>query len=152
MSTYNILSLFSFDKFLKDVLDIKKEFGGHHVKQIPLILDTPYLRYPPHQSVFIMPSQWKQNILNQLTFIENNLESPTPLSKANNGFYQWEADKFRRIYELVSNLDNATDTEITKEKQDFVVFVDEHDRRRGTDFLKTFPEMADTYYKWKANF
>jgi hypothetical protein len=30
---------------------------------------------------------------------------------------------------------------INKNKADFYRFFAEHDRRRGTDFLKTFPEM-----------
>ena len=28
---------------------------------------------------------------------------------------------------------------------DFVKFVDEHDRRRGTNFLETFPELGEFY-------
>jgi hypothetical protein len=31
---------------------------------------------------------------------------------------------------------------INKNKADFYRFFSEHDRRRGTDFLKTFPEMT----------
>ena len=30
---------------------------------------------------------------------------------------------------------------IKRNKADFYRFFNEHDRRRGTDFLKTFPEM-----------
>jgi hypothetical protein len=30
-------------------------------------------------------------------------------------------------------------------RRDFKVFVDEHDRRRGTNFLETFPKMKDFY-------
>ena len=36
-------------------------------------------------------------------------------------------------------------------RKDFIKFVDEHDKRRGTNFLKTFPEMEEFYYKIKEN-
>ena len=34
-------------------------------------------------------------------------------------------------------------------RSDFITFVDEHDERRGTNFLFTFPELVDTYNEWK---
>ena len=30
-------------------------------------------------------------------------------------------------------------------RRDFKIFVDEHDRRRGTNFLETFPELTEFY-------
>ena len=35
------------------------------------------------------------------------------------------------------------------ERNNFVKFVDEHDKRRGTNFLKTFPELEEFYKKIK---
>jgi hypothetical protein len=32
---------------------------------------------------------------------------------------------------------------VNKNRADFYRFFNEHDSRRGTDFLKTFPEMSD---------
>jgi hypothetical protein len=37
-----------------------------------------------------------------------------------------------------------------QDQQDFIKFVDEHDSRRGTDFLKTFPEMQDVYTNFRT--
>jgi hypothetical protein len=34
-------------------------------------------------------------------------------------------------------------------RKDFYKFFSEHDRRRGTDFCKTYPELADFYHKCK---
>jgi hypothetical protein len=33
----------------------------------------------------------------------------------------------------------------TVDQKDFIRFINEHDRRRGTNFLKIFPEMEDFY-------
>ena len=32
---------------------------------------------------------------------------------------------------------------VERARRDFYLYFSEHDRRRGTDFLATFPEMAD---------
>jgi hypothetical protein len=37
------------------------------------------------------------------------------------------------------------DFETEKNRKDFIAFVDEHDKRRGTNFLETFPEMKNFY-------
>jgi hypothetical protein len=34
-------------------------------------------------------------------------------------------------------------------RKDFYEFVTEHDRRRGTNFIKTFPEFEKFYYQCK---
>jgi len=148
MSTYNVLSIFSFDKLLKDLLDLKLEFGGAG-KAIPIILDTPYLRYPNHQAVFIAQPEWRDLYLKpQLDFINNNLEDRNVRGQENMGFFIWEGDKFKRIVDII-NEEKLYGDELRKNRSDFVAFVDEHDRRRGTNFLKTFPEMEDAYIEWK---
>jgi hypothetical protein len=48
----------------------------------------------------------------------------------------------KRIYELFINRDKNSQV---LNRRNFKAFLDEHDRRRGTDFLATFPEMARFY-------
>ena len=36
------------------------------------------------------------------------------------------------------------------DRKNFVLFVDEHDKRRATNFLKTFPEMEEFYNYCKS--
>jgi len=149
MSTYNVLSVPTYLKFQKDVLDIKDEFGGHNSVMAPLILDVPYLRHPAHQSIFhVMPAAWnKEYMFDQVTMMYRNLENGDWYGSANRGFFKWEAEKFKRIYELTMHQQDPVTT--TVYQKDFVKFVDEHDRRRGTDFLGTFPEFESYYTKWK---
>jgi organic radical activating enzyme len=148
MSTYNVLSVPNYLKFQQDVLDIKNEFGGYDKISAPLILDTPYLRYPTHQNVFqVMPAAWsKEYIFDQVTLMYRNLENGEWYGSANRGFFKWEAEKFKRIYELTMHQQDPD--HVTVHQKDFVAFVDEHDRRRGTNFLETFPEFEPYYTKW----
>jgi len=143
MSTYNLLSMFSFDKFLQDILSIKTEFGGLG-KPTPIILDVPYLRWPDHQTIKIAPKEWTKNIAKQLEFIRSNLENVN----VKNGFHKWEGDKFSRLLEVFDN-ENLTQQQLDIFRKDFAIFVDEHDRRRSTNFLKTFPEMEQFYQDCK---
>lgn len=146
MSTYNFLSIFNYSKFIEDIVSIKKEFGNWQVERAPLLIDTPYLRYPDYQSVFIIPPELKYLVKEHLDLMNANLESPDSIDTAYQGFFKWETEKFSRIWDIVQPVNN---TSVTQEQKDFILFVDEHDARRGTNFLETFPEMETWYYKWK---
>lgn len=143
-STFNVLSIFSFDKFLKDILELKLEFGGPS-KAIPIILDTPYLRWPKHQTIFIGYKNWLEYFTKSRDFIQNNLEYRNIRGKENYGFYSWELAKFQRIVDIFKD-NNFDSVDLQQHRNDFIIFVDEHDRRRDTNFLQTFPKMYDFYW------
>jgi hypothetical protein len=46
-------------------------------------------------------------------------------------------------------LTKRLDSDKIRNRLDFCRFVDEHDRRRATNFLETFPELAPAYNRWK---
>jgi organic radical activating enzyme len=143
MSTYNILSITSYIPFLKDVLDIKKEYSTQEYS--PLLLDIPYLRQPEHQSIFIMAKDELEMIEEQVTFMCNNLEHKGWHKTANKGFYETEAEKLKRIYTIAKNGVENPNEWLNNNRRDFAIFVDEHDVRRGTDFIETFPELESFY-------
>jgi organic radical activating enzyme len=143
MSTYNILSLTSYIPFLKDILDFKKEYGTPEYS--PLLLDIPYLRHPEHQSVFIMNKELLPLIEEQVTFMCENLEHKGWHGTANRGFYDTEAEKLKRIYTMAKDSIDHPNEWLDTNRRDFAIFVDEHDVRRGTDFVETFPELESFY-------
>jgi organic radical activating enzyme len=144
MSTYNFLSIFSYEKFLKDILELKQKVGIKGGKRIPLLLDIPYLRYPQHQSVFIMESKMISFLHKHINFMKENL------TDSDTGFNYFELDKLLRIREIVkNNFANVQYEKLLHNRKDFIIFVEEHDLRRGTNFLETFPEMVETYKDWK---
>jgi MoaA/NifB/PqqE/SkfB family radical SAM enzyme len=141
MSTYNILSITSYTDFLKDVLYIKKEHLRSKI--CPIYLDIPYLRFPSHQSIFILTDEHQDLIDQQVNFMYNNLEHHNYL-----GFFEFEADKLKRVSDIARS-HNTDLVYINRDRKDFIRFVDEHDKRRGTNFFETFPEFQSTYLKWK---
>lgn len=146
MSTYNLLSLTSYNKLLQDVLDIKRKYNNEK-KRCPLMIDIPYLRFPTHQTIFLMEPEQLVYVKQHMDFMYSNLESP---SEPYNGFFEFEADKLKRIYSLMENtLKDRDQTILDTDRKNFVTFVDTHDERRGTNFLETFPEFTTVYSKWK---
>jgi hypothetical protein len=145
MSTYNVLSIPSYTKFLDDVLEIKRQFGSAQSNRNPMLLDIPYLRFPEHQSMFILDQSMVKTIHDQVTHMYRNLECKSWEGTANKGFHEHEADKLKRIYEMGINSVAAKNKFVDINRIDFVKFVDEHDRRRGTNFLQTFPELGEFY-------
>jgi hypothetical protein len=147
MSTYNVLSSTTYTQFLQDVLDIKQKYGTPTYN--PMLLDIPYLRYPEHQSVFIMDEEQLNMLKEQVTFMYKNLENKDWPDTINRGFFVNEAEKLKRIYTMVEH-SIKNPTEYTEQnRKDFAVFVLEHDKRRGTNFSETFPELSDFLRKCK---
>lgn len=148
MSTYNLLSLPSYTKLLDDVLKIRIKYS--YLQQLigrsALSLDIPYLRHPAHQSVYIMPPDMLHYVDEQIKFMENNIES-----RANEyaGFKEVEIYKLRRIKSVIHEELDKPNKNLTTYRKDFISFVDEHDKRRNTNFLNTFPEFNDAYTQWK---
>jgi hypothetical protein len=129
MSTYNALSITSYMEFLKDVLLMKLKY---HNDSRSISLDIPYLDNPKWMSVRILPTEYIPMLLKQSQFMRDN-------HCDGKGFQSWEADKLDRIQYLIKE-----DPEQVWLK-DFGLFFDEHDKRRSTNFLETFPELANLY-------
>jgi organic radical activating enzyme len=152
MSTYNILSVTSYIDFMKDILKLNNEHSNSD-RPHPVVFDIPYLRYPDHQNIIILSRDYLKLIEDQVTFMYRNKEFQDWAPLANRGFFDFEINKLKTVYHLLwstfkVNEDLAESTKV--KRKDFVKFIDEHDRRRGTNFLKTFPEMAEFYHMCKS--
>jgi organic radical activating enzyme len=143
MSTYNILSVTSYTKFLNDVLEIKDMYRKPDNLRVPMLLDIPYLRFPDHQAIFIIKKDMLNMVYDQVTHMYKHLEYSEWPGTANQAFYEFEAEKLKRIYYLARDHKENEQTNISR--RNFVAFIDEHDRRRGTNFVETFPELRDFY-------
>jgi len=147
MVTYNMLSVFSFDKLIKGIYELKNEYASDDRYWLsPVLMDTSYLRHPRHQTVQILPHQFKQNIFDQaqLAFYHG-----IPYySKGYVGFSDLEIQKLKRTYDWA--ISPIKDEDLHKARYNFYQFFSEHDKRRGTDFCKTFPELEEFYHFTKT--
>lgn len=142
MATYNVLSVFGYDKLIDKIFELKEKYKNNERYWISSIqLDTSYLRWPEHLSVKLLDDEQKKLILESA---KKMFYLSTPeFNRENFGFSNTEVQKIKRIYDYSISKENDYDLE--KNLNDFVVFVDEYDRRRNTNFLETFPELEKMY-------
>ena len=146
MCTANIFSVTNFKRLLEDIYHLKvKHFNKH--RKVAITLDTSILRWPGHQRANILPPEYADMMQPALDYMreheEGNADNKIPHYK---GFFDFEIAKLERFVEFIKapkHQDEHFDLDTTR--KDFYKFVDEHDRRRGTDFKETFPELVDFY-------
>ena len=63
------------------------------------------------------------------------------------GFYDFEIDKVKRNLEWMRARNNSKEA-TTIARKNFVKFFKQHDERRGTDLVETFPEFKDLWRKY----
>ena len=142
MVTYNALSVPRYGEFIKTVYDLKQTYGSSD-RYWPgaVLLDTSYLRFPLHQAVKVLPKEWSSEVLKQAQ-LADHLATPV-YNHDEVGFTDLEIQKIKRIYDWMVSPEDEYETE--KRRYNFYKFFQAHDERRGTDFKKTFPELADFY-------
>jgi hypothetical protein len=87
-----------------------------------------------------LPPVYAQRLTDVADWMEENLEHP---DRPFQGFKDYEVQRMRRTIDWMKE-GSKLDTEYVKlQRADFYRFFNEHDKRRETDFLKTFPEMRE---------
>lgn len=147
MSTYNALSLPNYETLIKNVYKLKQEYHNpYRYYGSSVILDSSYLRWPQHQTVKILDQSWASIVKKQAQLMD--FYEQIRVGMDGFGFTDIEISKVNRIYDWMMTTED--DNIINTNRKDFKIFVDEHDKRRGTNFIKTFPEFEDFYNKIKV--
>jgi organic radical activating enzyme len=139
--TMNNLSVSSFKELVTGIQGLRQLYSKTYQR---VWFDTPVLRTPSWQSMQILPDSYANEMEKLWMWMVHNQETP---EKRFQGFKDYEAHRLDR--DLVW-MKQELDPEYVKAQQiDFYRFFSEHDRRRGTDFLKTFPEMSEWWNQCK---
>ena len=145
MSTYNALSVPNYDKLIKGVYDLKQTYGSDdRYWNSAVFLDSSYLRYPSHQTVQILPDYIKPLIYKQ-TQLTEYMATPNFETRLI-GYSDIEVQKIKRIYDWSLSVKEEN---LVEQRQNFYRMFSEHDKRRGTDFCKTFPELEKFFMECK---
>ncbi len=141
MITFNILTVTSFKSLLEKMLEWRKKYGWYeHLHKHRIRFDTPHLKEPLQYDMNILPKEeFMPYMYESLDFIKSNLDDTS-----SEKFTEMEYEKFRRVVDYMETTEYST--EKTEEgRKDFFNWFNEYDTRRGTNFLKTFPEMENFY-------
>jgi len=151
MATYNLTSVPTYHEVIKKVFELKKKhYNGKRYRHYGIILDTAYLRHPEFLQIRLLSTYWIDKIREDVKLMESLSEEKYThiYGHGHSGFYDFEREKLRRLLDWVdAPLDDVN--WLIKMRKDFVLFIDEFDKRRKKNFLQTFPEMEDFYYACK---
>jgi len=130
--TMNNLSVTGFLPLMKWILSLLRQHSKTYQR---VWFDTPVLRQPVWQSLQTLPESYASKLEQARDFMMENLETE---SDPFHGFKDYEVQRLERD---IAWMRSASNTSSPQHQADFYRFFNEHDRRRGTNFEKTFPEM-----------
>lgn len=138
MITFCLLSIPNFNLLLDKILEFRRQYNNGTQR---ITFDTPYLIEPPHLSA-LLANDWMLDRLNSHLAYMKSLVDDTDINKFNTTEYL----KLKRVVEWV-NANRYQGEQLNTNRKDFSKFVDEHDRRRGTNWHNAFPEL-ETFYNY----
>jgi hypothetical protein len=142
MCTFNILTVTNFQKLLEKILEWRVKYNGFDQNKWQRIrFDTPFLKEPLQYDMNILPKdEFMPYMKSHLDFILANLDD-----KNRSKFSELEYEKFLRVVKYMETTIYSQER-LLEGKCDFFNWFTEYDRRRGTNFLETFPKLKDFYY------
>jgi hypothetical protein len=138
MITFNILTVTNFQTLLAKILQWREKYNSiDQDKPQRVRFDTPFLKEPLQYDMNLLPKdEFMPYMQSHLDFILANLDDKNP-SK----FSNLEYEKFLRV---VKYMESAiyTPEKLQEGRRDFFNWFTEYDRRRGTNFKVTFPQLV----------
>jgi organic radical activating enzyme len=135
MCTINALCLDSLPEFLDQCL-AWKDLCGRDYPTFSLNI----LRFPSFQSPLVLPDHIR-------THYKHKLQDWIDVNQNNPLLHQFEINQLQRLIDYldVVKTPHVGAAEKTVLEQDFKKFFTQYDQRRGKNFTKTFPALADWY-------
>lgn len=140
--TANLLSLPNWLKYIKNIHNLRCKFNTD--RQL-IWFDTPMLHDPKWQSMQLASDEMLQPLLDSIKYMEENKETVYNRYK---GFKDFEIDKVKRLYDWAAQ--SIPEQQETVAKKNFFLFFKEHDCRRNTNLLESFPELKDFHKECKG--
>jgi hypothetical protein len=141
MITFNVLTVTNFKSLLEKILEWRKQYHSPNDNRFRRIgFDTPHLKEPLQYDMNILPKEeFMPYMYDSLEFMKNNLDD-SDCTK----FSQDEINKFSRVVKYMETTVYSND-KLIEGRKDFYNWFTEYDRRRGTDFKETFPDLVNFY-------
>lgn len=147
MVTFNNLIVPSFITLMRKVIDWRSKYNKILQTDWQRIrFDINWLREPIQYDINILPKdEFMPYMYETLEYMKNNQGDVF-----RDQFLKIEVEKFASLVKYMETT-NLSPERLAEGRKDFVNWFDEHDRRRGTDFKKTFPELVEFYNNCKGS-
>ena len=138
MITFNILTVTNFQSLLEKILEWRTKYNGDNQNKWQRVrFDTPFLKEPLQYDMNILPKdEFMPYMYNNLRFIDDNMDE-----KDRTKFSEYEFEKFKRVVHYMETTQYSQE-KLAEGRKDFYNWFTEYDRRRGTNFVETFPALA----------
>lgn len=140
--TMNNLSVSSLDKLLAGILELRKTYSDTYQR---VWFDTPVLHTPEWQSLQLLPDSYAFKLKIIKTWMADNIETEDTRF---HGFKDYEIQRLDR--DIAWMEEAVSENKRQQCMADFYKFFSEHDARRNTNFIKTFPEMQEWWEQCKS--
>ena len=140
MITFNLFSVTSFDTLLAKILEWRKKYNGdqNSTQWQRVRFDTPHLKEPTIYDMNILPKEeFIPYMERHLQFIENNMDNADRTK-----FTTLEYEKFKRVVEYMRTM-HYDSVALKQARKNFYNWFTEHDRRRNTNIIESFPELEN---------
>ena len=134
--TMNNLSVTTLDSLFAGILGLRQTYSHTYQR---IWFDTPVLRQPAWQSLQILPESYVDRLELLWAWMVRQTETADTRFQ---GFKDYEVQRLDRDIAWMRAGQNMPVIQRQKHMADFYRFFSEHDRRRDTDFLATFPDMS----------
>lgn len=136
--TFNVLSYSRFHDYIKNILKLRQQYNTD--RQL-IWWDVPQLSSPEWMDPRMAPEMIVL-LKNSLDYMKHHKETWENRFK---GFNDFEIDKVQRLIDWIKGSTFNSESAL----KNFYLYFSEHDRRRGTDFTTTFPELNTLWKKSK---
>ena len=133
MCTVNALCLIRLPSLLKQIAELKREYG-----QDAINFTLNILRFPSFQSPLVLPKDIRQASANRLNIFKENYGEL---------LHEFERNHIERLVDYLEIVErpHSEAFEMPKLLNDFKQFYTQYDERRGHNFKETFPELTEWY-------
>ena len=140
MMTISLLGIWTVDKFVKQIVEWKKEVNDKHA----FFMSVNILRFPSFQSVTMLPQNIKEDLANRI-------------EKVMKVEYDWindlEKNQLKRLLIYLRKVDSSIEDvdAYSKKRNDLINFVDQYAERRNKPVDQYMPKEFNDWYQELKN-
>lgn len=140
MMTISLLGIWTVDKFVKQIVEWKKEVNDKHA----FFMSVNILRFPSFQSVTMLPQTIKEDLANRI-------------EKVMKEEYDWindlERNQLKRLLIYLRRVDSSMEDvdAYSKKRNDLINFVDQYAVRRNKPVVEYMPQEFNDWYQELKN-
>jgi pyruvate-formate lyase-activating enzyme len=132
MCTINALCLLSLNKFLWNIVNLKRKYGRDSIN-----FSLNILRFPSFQSPLVLPLSIREQYANDLAVSYKILADEVDC-------HEFEINQLGRLIEYLRTPEQDAQA-LQVLQHDFKNFYEQYDQRRSKNFRETFPQLTEWY-------